>query len=115
MDWKRLGWVAGLLAWLQALEPSVVWGQTPGRPRPGDPPPAETPTLVGTAESCPLDKGCLPVGRDDAGCGPAGRAWLGADYLWWAAKGDRLPPLISTSPPGTPANQAAGLGTSGSP
>jgi hypothetical protein len=33
--------------------------------------------------------------------------------LWWAAKGDRLPPLITTSPPGTPINQAGVLGAPG--
>ena len=40
----------------------------------------------------------------------AGQFWLGMDYLAWSVKGDRLPPLVTTSPAGTPLAQAGMLG-----
>ena len=64
-----------------------------------------------------------PVAEDDqcqcqdfcgtAFCGPPGRVWLRADYLMWFTTGTRLPPLVTTSPQGTPANQAGVLGAPG--
>jgi hypothetical protein len=39
-----------------------------------------------------------------------GSFWLSAEYLLWSAKGDRLPPLVTTSPPGTPVPAAGVLG-----
>ena len=39
--------------------------------------------------------------------------WIGAEYLLWSAKGDKLPPLVTTSPPGTPLVQAGVLGAPG--
>jgi hypothetical protein len=47
---------------------------------------------------------CAPV------CGPPGRFWADADYLLWWMKGDRLPPLVTTSPVGTPVIAAGVLG-----
>jgi len=41
---------------------------------------------------------------------PAGELWIGAEYLYWSAKGDKLPALVTTSPPGTPQAQAGLLG-----
>ena len=38
------------------------------------------------------------------------KAWLGFDYLGWWAKGDKLPPLVSGSPAGTPRATAGVLG-----
>ena len=32
----------------------------------------------------------------------SGRLWVEFDYLAWTVKGDKLPPLVTTSPPGTP-------------
>jgi hypothetical protein len=40
----------------------------------------------------------------------ASRFWIGMDYLAWSVKGDRLPPLVTTSPTGTPLGQAGVLG-----
>ena len=40
---------------------------------------------------------CLP---DDNAC--AERWWVRADYLMWWVQGNRLPPLVTTSPAGTP-------------
>src|SRR5882757_3784944 len=42
-----------------------------------------------------------------------GGFWLGAEYLNWSIKGDKLPPLVTTSPPGTPIGQAGVLGAPG--
>src|SRR5262249_40244297 len=43
----------------------------------------------------------------------SGGFWIGAEYLLWSAKGDKLPPLVTTSPAGTPAPLAGVLGTPG--
>ncbi len=43
-------------------------------------------------------------------CGPCGRFWFQADGLLWWTKGMRLPPLVTTSPEGTPAASAGVLG-----
>lgn len=43
--------------------------------------------------------------------GSSERFWVGAEYLLWWVKGDSLPPLISTSPVGTPQAQAGLLST----
>jgi hypothetical protein len=42
-----------------------------------------------------------------------GGFWIGAEYLNWSTKGDKLPPLVTTSPPGTPMGQAGTLGAPG--
>jgi Putative beta barrel porin-7 (BBP7) len=39
--------------------------------------------------------------------------WVRADYLGWWLTGSRLPPLVTTSPPGTPRDQAGVLGAPG--
>lgn len=41
------------------------------------------------------------------------RFWAEIDYLGWSAKGDRLPPMITTSPAGTPLPQAGVVGAPG--
>jgi hypothetical protein len=46
-------------------------------------------------------------------CPPYGRFWADLDGLVWWVKGDKLPPLVSTSPAGTPQNQAGVLGAPG--
>jgi putative beta barrel porin BBP7 len=55
---------------------------------------------------------CLPQCRDAAVCGPPGRVWARADYLLWWVKGSPLPPLLTTSPSGTPIGAAGILGES---
>lgn len=44
---------------------------------------------------------------------PGSRFWISGEYLLWNAKGDRLPPLVTTSPPGTPLIDAGVLGAPG--
>jgi hypothetical protein len=41
------------------------------------------------------------------------RFWVEGDYLLWWLKGDRLPPLVTTSPDGTPRAAAGVLGAPG--
>jgi hypothetical protein len=41
------------------------------------------------------------------------RFWAELDYLLWWMRGDSLPPLVTTSPPGTPRSQAGVLGAPG--
>lgn len=43
-------------------------------------------------------------------CGPPGWLWLRGEYLLWFAKGMSAPPLVTTSPAGTPQSQAGVLG-----
>jgi len=40
----------------------------------------------------------------------AGPSWVRGDYLMWWTKGTRLPPLVTTSPPDTPREEAGVLG-----
>jgi hypothetical protein len=43
----------------------------------------------------------------------AGQFWAEVDYLAWTVKGDKLPPLVTSSPPGTIRSQAGVLGLPG--
>ena len=57
-----------------------------------------------TAECDECSDSCgLPI------CSPPGRIWLRADYLMWWTNGTKLPPLVTTSPAGTPVAQAGVL------
>jgi len=53
----------------------------------------------GTCSNCP--------------CGPSGVFWVRPEYLLWRTRGMRLPPLVTTSPTGTPAASAGVLGRTG--
>jgi hypothetical protein len=44
---------------------------------------------------------------------PAGVFWVELDYLAWTVKRDHLPPLVTTSPAGTPLGTAGTLGAAG--
>lgn len=54
-----------------------------------------------------------PSSERPAVCGPPGRVWGRAEYLLWWTKGTPLPPLLTTSPPGTPLEDAGVLGRPG--
>jgi len=61
---------------------------------------------------------CLGGGENGVtGCAqcsePSYRFWADADYLLWWMKGAKLPPLVTTSPTGTPQAQAGVLGSPG--
>src|SRR5215813_12025831 len=49
----------------------------------------------------------------DATASAANRFWVGAEYLRWTVKGDKLPALVTTSPPGTPTAEGGVLGFPG--
>lgn len=59
--------------------------------------------------SCGGDEGCGDCDWMCGSCSPGGRFWFRGDYLMWWGKSSTLPPLITTSPTGTPRNQAAVL------
>lgn len=50
------------------------------------------------------------AGRFGTGGGHRSRLWVQTDYLHWWIKGNRLPPLLTTSPPGTDRADAGVLG-----
>jgi hypothetical protein len=100
----------------------VTLGQTPPSPAPGPAPgPAGGPAVSALPELIPqpgrcdcAPERCCPL--ESCGCpacGPDGRFWVGADYLLWRVRGDSLPPLLTTSPPGTPRAEAGLLSTPG--
>src|SRR5262245_53702788 len=44
---------------------------------------------------------------------PGGRFWVKGDYLYWWVSGASLPPLLTASPPGTPAGSIGVFGAPG--
>src|SRR5579885_3479831 len=75
-------------------------------PPPGTPtsPYACQPDAAPLVAPCPeVDGGLCCEGGLGGGCPyPPGRVWVDAEYLLWWTKGSPLPPLLTTSPPGTP-------------
>ena len=47
-------------------------------------------------DGCPAADCATPA--CDCLCGPPGRFWVSAEYLYWVAKGQQLPPLATTGP-----------------
>lgn len=43
-------------------------------------------------------------------CGPAGRVWVGFEWLYWVTSGQSVPAAITTAPPGTDRAAAGALG-----
>lgn len=60
------------------------------------------------SSNCDLISACCPTP-----CGPAGRVWVSADYLLFWFKGADTPPLVTTSPAGTPRTSSGVLGAPG--
>src|SRR5262249_54883705 len=58
-------------------------------------------------------RGEAPAGAYFAPDGRAGSFWARGEYLLWRVESQRLPPLLTASPPGTPLNAAGVLGTPG--
>jgi hypothetical protein len=92
MNPNRKAWTLALVACLAANASPRLQAQSPA------PVSANEPAIVIGADAP------YPPGRG---------LWIGADFLLWAAKGDRLPPLLSASTAGTPRDQAGILGTPG--
>jgi hypothetical protein len=92
-----------------SARPTPSWHQQPTMPAP-----SETQHFGGECAECSSDDDCEP-------CAPcvfynsplAGRLWVRGEYLLWWLKGSNLPPLVTTSPSGTPSNNAGVLGQSG--
>lgn len=79
------------------------------------PPTAAAIAAAGCAPSMPCGAtGCDPCQTPCCQvCGPAGRFWVNAEYLLWWTKGNNLPPIVTSSPAGTPRDQAGVLGAPG--
>src|SRR5262245_44853218 len=90
----------GAVLMVVALAPAA-WAQPPA----GDAPAPCGPAL------CPTPEVAAPAG-DPVGDRP-GRVWLEAEALLWWMRGADLPPLVTTSPPGTPLTRAGVLGSPG--
>lgn len=61
--------------------------------------------------ACGSDSGCGTSGCGACdGCGPPGQVWANFEWLYFATSGQRLPPLVTTSPPGA-GTGALGAGT----
>jgi hypothetical protein len=59
----------------------------------------------------PKGPGCFP--SEGCPCGPPGCFWIRGEYILWWTKGMNLPPLVTTSPSNTSAQNAGVLGQSG--
>lgn len=59
------------------------------------------PSYAECADAC-----CTP-------CGPPGRVWFDAGYLYWTTSGQRVPPLVTAAPVGTSRLTAGALGQPG--
>ena len=70
---------------------------------------AAMPLAAGTVAAADLPIIKAPPKPSDAG----GSFWAEIDYLGWTVKGDRLPPMVTASPAGTPLAQAGVLGAPG--
>jgi hypothetical protein len=104
--------LAGGIAHAQSATPSVEEEESATTTKdavtasPAQPVSAEP--VNGAKEPC-----CMPSVCECPACGPDGQLWADVDFLLWWVKGDRLPPLVTTSPAGTPRAQAGVLGAPG--
>ena len=88
------------------------------------------PTLPAVGTAMPAAVGCnleagTPCAADvaaacgdtsnacDCLCGPPGRFWIGAEWLYWTTKGNKYPVLATGAPAGTARNVAGTLGGPG--
>ncbi len=76
----------------------------------GVPGPALSPLAGPVCESCGASRGWS---RSTCPCGTPHRIWIRGDYLLWWTKGSFVPPLVTTSPTGTPQADAGVLGEPG--
>lgn len=112
-------------AWAQLPEDTIApptgeVSQVPDIPvPPGDkpfeaPPPKVTPEpLYSPLATWENGQHCGANGCDNGVCGLPGCFWVRADYLLWWTRGQQLPPIVTTAPPGTPIGTAGLLGQPG--
>jgi hypothetical protein len=109
-----------LVAWVASLTLApALWAQVQMPPAPApvraaaeDTPIVRPATGPLTPEAIQPTAGILPAGALEPGCapcGPYGRMWVSTDALLWWIQGSKLPPLVTTSTPGTPAAIAGAL------
>ena len=67
--------------------------------------PASNLLAQGCAQPCPTCC-CIP-------CGPPGKYWIDAGYIFWTTSGQHVPPLVTSAPVGTPRDLAGALGQPG--
>jgi hypothetical protein len=70
-------------------------------------------TCGGYPEPCETCGMVVPCHCRPCLCGPPGWLWLRGEYILWATNGMDLPPLVTTSPEGTPIDEAGVLGVEG--
>ena len=81
---------------------------------PPSPPACQPDAAPCVAPGPEVDGGCCDGWGLGRSCPyPPGRVWADAEYLLWWTKGSPLPPLLTTSPPGTPIDTAGLLGANG--
>jgi hypothetical protein len=66
-------------------------------------PAATAPAATAPAAYCPPACGPEPCGY------PGGRAWVSAEWLFWATSGNPVPPLVTAAPPGTAEANTGGV------
>jgi hypothetical protein len=115
-------WVGAIVCmgtlWLAAGQ---TRGDVSGEPRPTPQSPAPIAQPPAAAElAAPATDGFWSSGNDGEydlpgtiGSYHDNSVWFRADYLLWWTTGARLPPLVTTSPPGTAFNDAGVLGVPG--
>ena len=103
-----------LVTFLVAATPA--WGLADPDAPPALPAPNAAAAPVGPVAAAPQAGACAPACDACAPsclsclCGPPGRLWVSAEWLYWASSGNPLPPLVTTSPPGTPLSSAGVIG-----
>jgi hypothetical protein len=102
----RTLFAGAILACLAAA--ATLQAQVTPRPLPASEGITWTP-VVGTLSPVP-DTATIPDQTSDA---PSNRLWVTGEYLSWWVNGNRLPPLVTTSPAGTAAAAAGVLGMPG--
>lgn len=101
----------------------LAGGSALGQTAPSSAPPAGDPApqtaldgpptqmISPTSPECAAGSAGLP--QEGWNCSPClgyGRFWVNTEALLWWMKGQQLPPLVTTSPAGTPQNQAGVIG-----
>ncbi|HEY2785784.1 MAG TPA: BBP7 family outer membrane beta-barrel protein [Fimbriiglobus sp.] len=81
--------------------------------------PADKPAAKLGIPNAPGNSTCLPCVDQCNGCaaalccvpcGPPGRVWFGAEWIYWKTSGQYIPPLVTTAPVGVPQDVAGTLG-----
>ncbi len=100
-----------------ALTAALLFASVAAAGEPLAPPNAPPPTAslggpVATGPVTPPTAG-VPFDAPGEAAPRGGRAWFDAEYLLWWMRGQNLPPLVTTSPAGTPMGRAGELGQVG--